>query len=157
MRPETLARLFEPIEKLRAARGTRRPQELLPALQAAMWETLAVEKDTASLARGRTFIAEERERLEQDLRLAEPFDLVLAAEHRNLLEVAEVIVEAADLRRESRGSHVRSDFPERDDAGWLTNLFAWRENGALRLERRWINAEHGWVDQPGDVRIKPWG
>lgn len=155
--PATLEKLFEPIEKLREARGTRRPQDLLPELQRTMWETLTVEKDASSLARARTFLAEERQRLARDLHLAEPFDLVLAAEHRNLLDTAEVIVEAADQRTESRGSHVRADFPERDDREWLTNLFAWHEDGKLRLERRWINVEHGWFDQPGDIRIKPWG
>src|SRR5205809_228090 len=76
---------------------------------------------------------------------------------RNLLDVAEVIVEAASLRTESRGSHVRSDYPLRDDAHWLTNLFATRANGRLRFERQWVAQHQGWTDRPGDIRIKPWG
>jgi len=122
-----------------------------------MWECLMVEKDAASLTRARQFIGDERDRLRNDLSIAQPFDLALACEHRNLLDVAEVIVEAASLRTESRGSHVRSDYPLRDDAHWLTNLFATRANGRLRFERQWVAQHQGWTDRPGDIRIKPWG
>jgi succinate dehydrogenase/fumarate reductase flavoprotein subunit len=86
-----------------------------------------------------------------------PLDLALAFEHRNLLDVAEVITEAASMRTESRGSHFRSDYPERDDNQWLTNIFVTRGNGGLRLRREWVAKNCGWTDQPGDVRIRPWG
>jgi L-aspartate oxidase len=36
--------------------------------------------------------------------------------------VATAIVAAARARRETRGSHWRADFPERDDAAWLGHL-----------------------------------
>jgi succinate dehydrogenase/fumarate reductase flavoprotein subunit len=38
-------------------------------------------------------------------------DCVIALEHRNLLDVADVIISAAAMRTESRGSHYRSDYP----------------------------------------------
>ncbi len=149
--------LLEPLDRMRDAHGRRRPDDLRPVLQRVMWECLMVEKDASSLARARQFIADERDRLAHDLAIAEPFDLALACEHRNLLDVAEVIVEAASLRTESRGSHVRSDYPARDDRAWLTNLFATRLDGQLRFERKWVAQAHGWTDRPGDIRIKPWG
>ena len=71
--------------------------------------------------------------------------------------MAEVILEAATLRTESRGSHFRADHPKRDDVGWLTNLFASNREGRLELKRRWVCEKQGWVDEPGDVRIRPWG
>jgi succinate dehydrogenase/fumarate reductase flavoprotein subunit len=80
---------------------------------------------------------------------------VLALEHRNLLEVAEAIIRAADLRTESRGSHYRSDYPRRDDAAWMTNILVSRRGGELCLEKRWVN--ESWFDHPDDVRILPWG
>jgi len=153
----TLAPLLEPLARMREAAGRLRPNDLRPALQRVMWECLIVEKDATSLARARQFIADERDRLAHDLAVAEPFDIALACEHRNLLDVAEVIVEAASLRTESRGSHVRSDYPLRDDQTWLTNLFATRVDGQLRFERRWVAQGQGWTDRPGDIRIKPWG
>ena len=146
-----------PLARFREAKGTTRPADLLHPLQRTMWKELLVEKDADSLSRARRCIAVQRDRLQNDLKAAEPFDLVRAFEHRNLLDVAEVIIEAADMRTESRGSHYRSDHPQRDDARWLTNIFATRENDQLRLRRHWINDAVGWEDRPGDVRIKPWG
>jgi L-aspartate oxidase len=43
-------------------------------------------------------------------------------EATNLLTVASVLVRAARLRKETRGSHWREDFPDRDDDGWRGHL-----------------------------------
>ncbi|MFC7489968.1 MULTISPECIES: L-aspartate oxidase [unclassified Knoellia] len=40
-------------------------------------------------------------------------------ETTNLLHLGQVLTELAHRRAETRGGHVRSDFPERDDARWL--------------------------------------
>ena len=70
---------------------------------------------------------------------------------------AREIVEAASLRTESRGSHYRSDHPQRDDANWLTNIFVTRNGDRPELERKWVAADEGWEDRAGDIRIQPWG
>jgi succinate dehydrogenase / fumarate reductase flavoprotein subunit len=51
-------------------------------------------------------------------------ELVEALELSNMLEYSEIIVEGALARRESRGSHARTDFPKRDDANWLKHTLA---------------------------------
>jgi fumarate reductase (CoM/CoB) subunit A len=147
----------EPLARLREGRGDRRPGDLLPALQRKMWTELLVEKDAASLEDALRFVHEDRERLAKETRIAEPLDYALAFEHRNLLDVAEVIVRAATMRTESRGSHYRSDFPQRDDTNWLTNILVRRTERGIELEKSWVSEEAGWTDQPGDVRILPWG
>ena len=43
-------------------------------------------------------------------------------EATNLLTVATALVAAANRRQETRGSHWREDFPDRDDANWLAHL-----------------------------------
>ena len=60
-----------------------------------------------------------------------PRTAVHALETENLLLVAEAMVRAALLRRESRGSHFREDYPERDDGHWLVNILWTLEGGEL--------------------------
>ena len=43
-------------------------------------------------------------------------------ETTNIHQLATVLVEHARLRQETRGSHWREDFPERDDARWRVRL-----------------------------------
>ncbi|MEM7043881.1 MAG: FAD-binding protein, partial [Pseudomonadota bacterium] len=153
-----IERLLEPLERLRGNTGSGgRPTAVLPRLQHAMWDALIVEKDEASLNHARDALAAHRDWFENGAAIAEPMDLALAMELRNLTDVGEAIVEAASLRTESRGSHVRSDFPERDDANWLANIFASRKHGKLDLRKGWVADDTGWEDRPGDIRIKPWG
>ena len=60
-----------------------------------------------------------------------PRTAVHALETENLLLVAEAMAGAALLRRESRGSHFREDYPERDDGRWLVNILWTLEGGEL--------------------------
>jgi fumarate reductase (CoM/CoB) subunit A len=150
------ALLLEKIARSREVRGKTRPGELLEPLQREMWRRVLVERDAEQLAAAQEFVHAQRERIETDLCIGEPSDMVLAFEQRNLLDVAEVIIRAATMRQESRGSHYRADYPERDDAQWLTNLFVTREGGELKLAKKWVNEAHGWSDL-GKVTIMPWG
>jgi L-aspartate oxidase len=54
--------------------------------------------------------------------LARQFANPAGWELQNLLTVASLIVESALARTESRGVHLRSDFPESDDAHWRRHL-----------------------------------
>jgi succinate dehydrogenase / fumarate reductase flavoprotein subunit len=47
-----------------------------------------------------------------------------AFELEYMLVQAEVILSSAVARRESRGTHFREDFPERDDVHWLKHTLA---------------------------------
>jgi fumarate reductase (CoM/CoB) subunit A len=150
--------LLERLRKGRESTGSTRPGDLLEPLQREMWTHLLVDRDAEGLDRAEAVVRAQRERLDEDLCLAEPMDTVLWFEQRNLLDVAELIIRAARMRTESRGSHYRSDYPVRDDVDWLTNIFASRsDDGTLRLEKAWVNEGTGWEDRPGDIRIRPWG
>ncbi len=40
-----------------------------------------------------------------------------------MLDCGETIVRGALLRKESRGAHTRTDYPERNDADWLKHRY----------------------------------
>ena len=62
-------------------------------------------------------------------------ELTAALELSYMLDVAEAIVQSALQRRESRGSHQRTDYPRRDDTQYLTHSLACRtEDGPPRIE-----------------------
>ena len=52
-------------------------------------------------------------------------------ELRNLALIAELIIECASLRKESRGLHYTIDYPQRDDHNWLKDTVI-RSKGAGR-------------------------
>lgn len=53
------------------------------------------------------------------------FELINFLELAGMLDLAEIIVQGALARQESRGSHYRLDFPERDDVNWLRHTMAY--------------------------------
>jgi fumarate reductase flavoprotein subunit len=62
-------------------------------------------------------------------------ELTAALELSYMLDVAEAIVQSALQRRESRGSHQRTDYPRRDDTQYLAHSLACRtEGGPPRIE-----------------------
>jgi succinate dehydrogenase / fumarate reductase flavoprotein subunit len=50
--------------------------------------------------------------------------LAFCRELSNMLHVARVIVQGAEARNESRGSHYKPDFPDRNDADWMKTTMA---------------------------------
>ncbi|RTL61228.1 MAG: FAD-dependent oxidoreductase [Hyphomicrobiales bacterium] len=99
------------------------PAALVAELQAIMWENVGPFRTQEKLAQGRERIAALAARVGSappgapgafDARRLDWFDL------RNMLLVAETVVEAALLRKESRGAHQREDFPAMQD-DWACN------------------------------------
>jgi len=95
------------------------------ALKELATSTLVVLRNRGELQ----FMLDEVMQLRRDLlkrvSIRDPQALQHVLETENLLLTAEVMVRAALLRTESRGSHFRDDHPERDDRRWLTSIF-WR-------------------------------
>jgi len=56
-------------------------------------------------------------------------ELIAALELSCMLDIAETIIQSALQRKESRGSHQRSDFTARDDKNFLAHSLAHRVNG----------------------------
>ena len=61
-------------------------------------------------------------------------ELTSALELENMIDVAESIIFSALSRRESRGSHQRTDFANRDDENFLRHALAYRTEAESRIE-----------------------
>lgn len=104
---------------------TESPYALRRELELLMWEKVGVVRHGRALAEALEAIRGLRDRLERVGISGSPAYNVVWNEFlnlRNLLTVAEVVATSAWTRTESRGSHYRSDYPERNDAEWLCNI-----------------------------------
>ncbi|HJY79949.1 MAG TPA: fumarate reductase (quinol) flavoprotein subunit [Candidatus Binatia bacterium] len=74
-------------------------------------------------------------------------ELTTALELDFMLDIAEAVAHSALARKESRGSHQRTDYPKRDDEKFLAHSLASRTDGPPRVEyldvviTRWPPAE----------------
>jgi len=74
-------------------------------------------------------------------------ELIAALELLSLIDVSEALVNAAVLRKESRGAHTCRDHPTRDDQNFLHHSLAYYEPGARpRIDKKEVTLGH-WVPE----------
>jgi L-aspartate oxidase len=120
------------------------PASVRPSLQALMTEyagVLRTESGLRSATRELPLLAAER---------GEPG--VEAWENTNLLTLACALAEAALHRQETRGSHWREDFPERDDDHWAGHFDTRLVRGGMDIEFLAAPATDGVVAATGGSR-----
>lgn len=123
----------------RAARFLRPgqlPYPLRDRLNLLMWERGGLVRDGTGLAAATAELDEIAAQLEEvgvpgGVRFNPGWQDALNLE--SLLTVAPLILASAALREESRGSHYRSDFPNRDDERWLRRVVS-RRGGEVTTE-----------------------
>ena len=99
-------------------KGIIKPQEFKNKIKSLMWEKVAIVRDEETLNEALKELLEMQKELENlDVGSQKQYntDLVTALEVINMVEICILIVKSAIIRRESRGSHFRSDFPESKD------------------------------------------
>ncbi len=74
-------------------------------------------------------------------------NLISTLEMKNLVELAEVVVFSALQRKESRGSHFRTDYPKRDDENFLKHTIIQRVDGAPQITYRPVTLTK-WKPEP---------
>jgi len=120
----------ERLVTLQAQRGSLGPGQLKRWIQECMWRHLLVVRSDASL---RACLCEvERLRGQMaEINVDGPAQLMGLLEVDSLLLVAEIMAHAALMRTESRGSHYREDYPQRDDAHWEKSIITRCTNGGM--------------------------
>jgi succinate dehydrogenase / fumarate reductase flavoprotein subunit len=122
------------IEGLRAGNGTERIAVLRKKLQDEMDKYAQVFRTDESLGRVLDVIEELRERFKNihvdDKGKRYNTDLLEAVELGFLLDIAEVVVVSARNRKESRGGHMRDDYPTRDDEKYMKHTMAYLSGDA---------------------------
>ncbi|MCI0158151.1 succinate dehydrogenase flavoprotein subunit [Leifsonia shinshuensis] len=117
------------IDGLRSGTGTERIAAIRKELQDEMDKNAQVFRTDESLEKVTGTIHALRERYKnivvQDKGKRFNTDLLEAVELGFLLDLAEVVVFSARNRKESRGGHMRDDFPKRDDENYMQHTMAY--------------------------------
>ncbi|GHF15020.1 succinate dehydrogenase flavoprotein subunit [Pseudolysinimonas yzui] len=117
------------VAQLKNSTGTERIAHLRKELQEEMDRNAQVFRTDASLEKVTHTIYTLRERYKnvsiQDKGKRFNTDLLEAIELGFLLDLAEVVVYSARNRKESRGGHMRDDYPDRDDATYMKHTMAY--------------------------------
>ena len=117
------------IEKL-IKKGSIKPQEFKNKIKSLMWEKVAIVREEKTLNDALKELLEMQKDLKNlDVSYKKQYntELVTALEVINMVEICILIVKSAIIRRESRGAHYRSDFPE--------TLDEWKKSIVINKEK----------------------
>jgi succinate dehydrogenase / fumarate reductase flavoprotein subunit len=117
------------IKKL-IADGDEKPFKVFDELRRAMDDYVGIFRTKEELKQGLNKVLEVKEKY-RHIRVSSPtlhmnYELVAAMELEQMIDVGHTIALGALLREESRGSHFRRDFTDRNDTDWLKHTLATR-------------------------------
>ena len=132
------------LDKFRNATGEVPTSELRLSMQKTMQNNCAVFRTQDVLEEGRELITKVYNDLTNigisDRSLIWNTDLIEALELDNMMSQAMVTMAGAEQRAESRGSHAREDFPDRDDDNWMKHTLAWiTDDGEVSIDYRRVH------------------
>ena len=126
------------VENARTAKGSESVAAIRKELQAEMDRNAQVFRTEESLGHAEKVIKDLRSRYTKigihDRGQRFNTDMLEAIELGFLLDLAEVVVVSARNRKESRGGHMRDDFPKRDDKKFLQHTMAYKKGDSIKLD-----------------------
>ena len=118
--------------------GTERIATLRKEMHETMEEGAGIYRTDAALRTTSEKLVELRERfanlLIEDRSLTFNTELTSALELDFMLDLALTVTESGLARTESRGSHQRTDYPERDDVNFLKHSLAFKTSDGVRID-----------------------
>ncbi|HEU4343297.1 MAG TPA: fumarate reductase (quinol) flavoprotein subunit [Candidatus Binatia bacterium] len=123
---------------LRKSGGKERIAAIRQEMQKAMEEGAGIYRKEEEMKKTCNTLRELRERF-SNIMIEDKGDifntqLISAFELDFMLDVAEAVAHSALNRRESRGSHTRTDFPKRDDQNFLKHTLAYRTPQGAKID-----------------------
>lgn len=137
------------VEDLVASEGTENPYEIGKELGDEMTAACTVVKSEPRLEKARAKLVELHERY-GNIRLSDTGlwtnqNLSYARAVGDMLRIGDAMIEASILRKESRGSHFRTDFPTRNDEDFLRTTVARYDPASEQPELSYESVETGLV------------
>ena len=123
---------------LRNDSGKEKIATIREGMQSAMEQGAGIYRDEAGMQKTCDALRELRERF-KDVTVEDKGDIfntevTAALELDCMLDIAEAVAHSAVNRKESRGSHTRTDFPKRDDEKYLQHTLASRTPDGPKIE-----------------------
>lgn len=116
--------------RINSIQGTIDPEGVVKEIQQIMWENVGIIRDEKSLK----MAVSELEEIKRVKILNLSSDNIFSAlEANNLLLTAEMVTKAALTRRETRRTHIRSDYPATDDE-WLKHVCIRKKNDEIVID-----------------------
>ena len=118
--------------------------EYRDTLKKILWEKVGVLRDSAGLSEA----VDELKKLAATPQRLECRDrgynreLINALENQNMIRAALTIALAASARKETRGAHIRTDYPDADNANFLKNIYIGLRDGEYAVEFRDVELKY---------------
>lgn len=117
--------------------------EIKESLNSIMSDEFGIFRDYESMKKGLLELKEIKKRFSKikigNKNLAINQALIRFLELEYLVELSETVAYGALMRKESRGSHMRTDYPSRDDEKFLKHTITYLKNGEIEISYQDVN------------------
>ena len=118
--------------------------EYRDAVKKILWEKVGVIRDGKDLSRAVDELQKLKETPQKMVCHDKPYnrELINAIENNNMVNIALTIALSALERKETRGAHIRSDYPETDNENYMKNIFVHAVGSGYRVSAEPVDLKY---------------